>query len=427
MLCKQISYDLPYLWSKQFKLQKIPASALAYAITFLLLVGLVCTGVLFTASVNKRLEVNFAMEEHLVFDNLFAINYGAQLESNSQLTLSHINGDSTDLSIKSWGAYKVVVANTFHRSKSITKTALIGNSSLFSFATIFLPDQRQTLKVCGSTKISGNAYLSERGLERGHIAGKSYSNDKLIYGELRKSEKYLPELFENVKNLSLENFRLNTQKIEFPIIDTVFSFKTKTAFISEIEPIILSQKIQGNVIIHSFESITINASAKLENVILISPKVIFDDGFKGSLQVIAHEQVLLGKNVQLQYPSTITINELTPNTNREPRGVFMEEGSNVIGGILLVSQKPDFRNPLQLEMNNSIIGGLVYNVGETMVKGKIHGFIYTNSFMLKTGGGEYKNHLLDAEISSIELPKEFILPQWIKHSDKMKGEIITWF
>lgn len=408
-------------------MQKIPASALAYAITFLLLVGLVCTGVLFIASVNKRLEVNFAMEEHLVFDNLFAINYGAQLENNSQIILPHVHGDSSELTVKSWGSFKVVVANTFHRNKSITKTALIGNSSLYSYATIFLPDQRQTLKVCGSTKISGNVYLSERGLERGHITGKSYTNDKLVYGELRKSEKQLPELFGDVKNLGLENFRSDAQKIDFPLVDTVFSFKNKTSIISVIEPLQLSSKIEGNVIIHSFESITVTALAQIENVILIAPKVVFEEGFIGSLQVIAHEQVVIGKNVQLPYPSTITLNELTPNDNREPRGIFMEEGSSVIGGILLVSQKPDFRNQLVLEMDNSLIGGLIYNVGETVVKGKVHGYIYTDSFKLKAGGGEYKNHLLDAEISSVDLPNEFILPQWIKHSNKIKGEIITWF
>ncbi len=408
-------------------MHKTPASALAYAITFLLLVGLVCTGVLFIASVNKRLEVNFAMEEHLVFDNLYAINYGAQLQNNTQIIIPHVNGDSSIVTVKPWGSFRVVVANTFHRSKSLIKTALIGNSSLFSYATIFLPDQRQTLKVCGSTKISGNVFTSDRGLERGYIAGKNYTGDKLVYGNLKMSEKYLPELSEDVKNLSLESFRSSAEKIDFPLVDTVFSFQNATSIISEIETIVLSNKMGGNVIIHSFESITVTATAQIENVILIAPMVVFEEGFTGSLQVIAHEQVILGKNVHLRYPSTITLNELTPNSNRDARGVFIEEGSSVIGGILMVSQKPDFRNPLLLEMNNSLIGGLIYNVGETMVKGKIHGYVYTNSFTLKAGGGEYKNHLLDAEISSTELPVELLLPQWIKSSEKSNGEIIAWF
>jgi hypothetical protein len=408
-------------------LQKTPASALAYAITFLLLVGLVCSGLLFIASVNKRLEINFAMEEHLVFDNLFSINYGSQIEKNTEILLPHVNGDSSVVTIKNWGSYRVVVAYTFHNYKSITKTALIGNSSLFGYATIFLPDQRQTLKVCGTTKITGTVFLSERGLERGYIAGKNYEGDKLVYGTIKQSEKSLPPLNDDFKNISLESFRNDSKKIEFNFKDSVFSFQLKTSIISEIEPLELSTKIQGNVIIHSFESITVKATAKIENVILIAPRIDFEEGFEGSLQAIAHEKVVIGKNVKLHYPSTVTLNEITSNSNRDARGVFMEEGSSIIGGALLVSQNPDFRNPLKLEMQNSLIGGLIYNMGETMVKGKVHGYIYTNSFNLRTGGGEYSNHLMDAEINGNELPQELMLPQWIKNAEKKRGEIIAWF
>lgn len=408
-------------------MQKIPSSALGYAITFLLLVGLVCTGLLFVAGVNKRIEVNYSLEEHLVFDNLFALNLGAQSKENKQFLLPHVNGDTSKITIKNWGAYRVVVANTFHTNKSLIKTALIGNTSFYTYSTIFLPDQRQTLKVCGETRIYGNVLTSERGLERGYIAGKNYSGDKLVYGELQRSEKYLPELSPDFKNLSLESFISETEKIDFPQKDTIFSFENKTSLVTGIEPLVIAHRIEGNVILHSFESITVSSDAYLENVILIAPKVFFEEGFKGAVQVVAHEQVVLEKNVTLVYPSTISINEITENNNREPRGIILEEGSMIVGGVLLVSQKPDFRNPLKLEMNDAVIGGLIYNTGETQIKGKVHGYIYTAGFTLKAGGGEYKNHLLDAEISSIALPKEFILPQWIKHDEKTKGEIIAWF
>lgn len=408
-------------------MQKIPASALAYAITFLLLVGLVCTGVLFIASINKRLEVNYAMEEHIIFDNLYILNYGAKISESTEVTIPHVNGDSTKLIVKPWGSFKIVVANTFFQNKSITKTAIIGSRSNYEYATIYIPDEHQTLKVCGSTRIYGTVFSSDRGIERGYLNGKNYTGDKLIYGEHKHSKEVLPELLHYFRNISLQSFRSNVRNIDLPFIDTIFSFHEKTSLISVIEPIVLADKIEGNVIIHSFESITVRSSAQIENVILIAPKVIFEDGFIGSLQVIAHEKVIIGENVLLRYPSTIILNELTTNPDKESRGVFMEEGSSVVGGILIVSQNRDLRNPLLLEMNNSLIGGLIYNVGQTVVKGKIHGYVYTNSFIYKEGGGEYKNHILDAEISSRDLPVELLLPQWIKHSEKSNGEIITWF
>lgn len=405
-----------------------PSSALGYAINFLLLVGLVCTGVLIIAGVNKRIEINYTIDEHLIFDNLFALNHGAQQTNNGKFQLHHPAGDTTDLTVKNWGAYRIVVARTHHTYKSLTKSAIIGNRSAYSYATIYLPDTRQTIKVCGDTRIEGVVYAGERAVERGHIAGKNYTGDKLVYGEMRKSERYLPELVEDVRNLHLEYFLEDTRHIDLPAKDTSFGFDQQTALVSVKQALVISNRYKGNLILHSFESIQIKAEAQLENVIVIAPRVTFESGFSGTVQVIAHEEVYLEEGVTLRYPSTITLNELSENTMRLPRGIYLQPHASVVGGVLLVSQRPNFRAPVQLKIEqDAVVGGLIYNVGETEVKGKVHGYVYTNSFHLQAGGGEYKNHLLDAEIKSTTLPEELLLPGWIKNELPQKGEVITWF
>lgn len=403
------------------------ASALGYAITFLLLVGLVCSGVLFIASVNKRIELNYSLEEHLVFDNLFAINSAAQRPQNGQFQYAHPSGDTSEIMVRNWGAFRVVVARTHHHNRSLVKSAIIGNRSVYSYATVYLPDTRQTIKVCGDTRIEGTVYAGERAVERGYITGKNYTGEKLVYGETKKSEKYLPELIPDVQNLTLESYIKGTTKIDFPQRDTTFTFGQPTQLVSSIDPIIVNRNLSGNLIIHSFDSIFVNAGVQLENLILIAPKVRFEKGFRGSVQVVAHEEVHLEEDVKLIYPSTVTLNEISENSVRVPRGIYLQEGSLVVGGILLVSQKPNFRAPLELKIDHATVGGLIYNVGETEVRGKVHGYIYTNGFSLRAGGGEYKNHLLDAEINSTKLPEELLLPQWIKHKEPLKGELITWF
>ncbi len=405
---------------------KLTASALGYAINFLLLTGLVCSAVLFAASVNKRIEVNYSVKEHLVFDNLLAVNYGAKSTENKQSFLYHAHGDTSRITVKNWGAFRVVTATTFHRENAIQKTALIGSSGLYSYATVYVPDNRQALKVCGDTKISGILYGSERGVERGHISGKNYTRDKLIYGDTRKSDKSLPELHESARNLTLESFITGVQKIEMPQKDSVFSFDGTTSLVSSVEPLVIENKLKGNLIIHSFESISIKNVAQLEHVIIIAPVVTFEKGFRGSAQVIAHEQVILEEQVVLSYPSTLVLNELQENPGLSPRGIYLKEGAMLVGGILMVSQKPNFRKPLELKIEEAVVGGLIYNIGETEIRGKIHGYTYTNSFTVRIGGGEYKNHLVDAEISSETLPKELVLPQWIKTDENKKTEIITW-
>jgi hypothetical protein len=403
---------------------KLSSSALGYAISFLLLVGLVCSAVLFISSVNKRIEINYLTKEHLIFDNIVAINYGAKEIENKQRLLVHVNGDTSKITVKNWGAFKIVTAKTFHRNQFVHKTAMVGYSDLYSYAVVYTPDSRQALKLCGETKINGTFYGSERGLERGHIAGKHYAYEKLIEGEMKVGEKMLPELHQSVKNITIESFIEDAVKIDMPIKDSIFSFENQTSLVTSINPVIITNKLKGNLIIHSFHSIEIKKEAQLENIIVIAPNVLFEKGFRGKVQVIAHEQVVLEEGVKLEYPSTIILNELS--SNQTPKMVHLNQQSMVVGGILIVSQRPDFRNFPKLIIQNAVVGGLVYNIGETEVTGKIHGYTYTNNFSVRIGGGEYKNHIIDAEFSNATLPKELILPQWIKTDETKKTEIIKW-
>lgn len=409
--------------------KKSNASALGYAISFLLLVGLICCGVLFISSVNKRLEMNYTMQEHLVFDNYLSLTLGANTREKQQITLFHPAGDTSDIFIKPWGAYKVVTANTRHSGRFITKSALIGYPIKTTLPSLYLADNNQSLKLCGNTKIEGEVFLPERGVDRSYIGGKHYENDQLIYGIQKKSETYLPALNPVYADLRWSTFiREGGSKMAYFSRDSIFSFDHETTIISQITPLYLKNKIQGNVILHSFDSIIVTAAAQLENVILISPCVRFEEGFKGSVQVIAHQKIICEKNVKLLYPSTLVLNEIDFNQSETSAFVRMQEGAKVIGGILLTSQQPNFRKPVQLDIaSGATVGGLVFNTGETLLYGKIIGNIYTQTFKINAGGGVYTNNLLDVLISSVRLPKDFLYPDWLKEMELKTAKIITCF
>lgn len=408
--------------------KRVSSSALGYAITFLFLIGLICSGVLFISSVNKRLELNYNIKEHIMMDNYMSLLLGASSDKEGTRRIVHVAGDTSEITLKPWGAFKVVVAKTWHNNRSITKSAMIGSGLENNLPVLYLPDNNQSLKLIGDTKIEGTAYLPERGLDRGYIAGKNYTNDKLLYGDQKKSEKYLPKIKELYRNLSLENFIKDTKKIDGIPGDTVFAFDQQTSLFSSIEAVNINQMIKGNVIIHSFDSIFVSSTAILENVILISPRVRFEKGFKGSVQVIAHERITCEEDVRLTYPSTLVLNETKMNMGTENSGIILKENVQVRGGILMVSQTSNFRKPIRLKIDTkSLVAGIIYNQGETEIKGKMIGHLYTQSFNLKAGGGEYSNHLLDVVISSEKLPKEFIIPNWMEENKVGKSKIMSCF
>lgn len=404
------------------------SSALAYSITFLLIIGLLCSGVIFITSVNKRLEYNYTMKEHLVMDNYLSLLVGAKMKDHTNRTIIHPAGDTSKIVTKPWGVFKMVVAETFHKGKKQVKSALIGYEIKDNLPSLYMVDNNQPLKLAGSTKIEGVAYLPERGVEHAYISGKNYTGTKLIYGTTKKSDRFLPKLKEVYRNITFETLNKNCQKVEQIHKDSSYSFKEKTSLFTSITSINLQNDIRGNIIIHSFDAIYVSSNSYLENVILIAPKITFEKNFKGSCQAIAHQSIICEENVSLNYPSTLLLNEREFNVSDISNEIVLAENTKVLGGILLVAQNSNFRKPICLKQSaKSIIAGLVYNQGSSEIMGTISGHLYTQALNLKTGGGEYSNLLMDCKISADLLPKDFIIPDWLEEEKVGDGRIIMSF
>jgi hypothetical protein len=406
-------------------MKKLNSSALGYAISFLLIIALICSGVLFISSANKRLEFHYALKEHLLFDNYVALKIGSKCEEPTTKTIIHLAGDTSRITVKNWGLYRMVVAKTFHSTNQIISSALIGVAIEDELPALYIPENNQVLRLAGDTKLEGIVSVSERGVDRANLAGRSYVNDKLVYGSLKKSERYLPKLRKEYQNLRYEDFISNTHKLEKIHQDSVYSFDTITSLYSSINPIYIQNNIQGNVIIHSFDSIVVSSKAILTNVILIAPKVRFEKKCKISVQVIASKSIVCEEGVRLTYPSTLVLNEQQAEIDGRNHQIILQEHSQVLGGILMVSQNSNFRKPIQLKVSpTALVSGLVYNVGESEMRGSIIGHFYTNALRLNSGGGDNANHLLDCTISSTQLPSYFMLPNWLDGVKVGKQKII---
>ncbi len=404
----------------------LKASSLGYAVSFLLLIGLVSSGLLFITSVNKRLEMNYTLEDHMLLNNYMSLKYGATKENNCNLQLIHNSGDTSNVSVKKWGAFKAVVSRTKHQYKNYTRSAIVGNELIGKHPVMYLPNQRNEIKLCGESVIVGDIYISRKGISRGHISGKPFLGDVLFKGQKFESERSLPPLNKQALEVSFKDFIGKSIKIDLPQKDTTFSFNNETRMINSSQSITITNSVIGNCVIHSFDSIYVSSTATLEHVILFAPVIYFEKGFKGKVQAFASKKIICENNVKLEYPSTIVLIE-TEDELGQKHGIYLQKESSVIGGVLLISRLPNFRKPIELIIDNSIVGGLVYNQGVTELKGEIIGHIYTSSFRLNYGGGQYLNYLLDAKLSSEKLPEGFILPNWLEKDKSNGSKIIQCF
>ena len=415
------------IWLKRLN-QRVKASAMIYALFLLTVVSIVIAGLFQLSSLNHQLSSKFEIEEILVNNSesgiAYAQAYFLEIKPNTKNAVRLFNEgiDSVELTKKNWGAYQIIESKAIHNHKSYTKMVMVGSKSKLDYPNLYLADLGRPLSLSGKTKIEGNCKLPESGVKRAYIANESYQGEKLIYGTKGESEKQLPKINDELI-LQMNLMEGEKQEWDNSLEQFYCPFDSVAVhFYSENPIYITEQTFRGQIIIESKDSIVISANANLRDVIIKSPKIIIEEGFRGNIQCLATEKIEIQEYVILEYPSVLSLIE---NNQKElPSTINIKSNTQIIGSIFLISEAPNFRKPIKLMIDKgAVVNGFVYCNGETELKGKINGSIYTQSFYLKTASSAYQNHLLNAEILN-QLPEEFIPIPLLEVSNQIK--IVQW-
>lgn len=406
----------------------IRAAALSYAIVFSLLVGLICSGVIFISATQKKIEVLQTNSEHLLFDSYVAVQLGMHsVQPGDSVSYIHPSGDTSIIIHRQWGAFSMISVVTHKGSGKRQRSALTGLIQAPQLPCFYLSGNSSGLKITGETHLEGTVFVPKGSVERAYIAGKNYTREQLVYGKIETAETGLPPLKPQWRDLQAGQLTSGLSARPYSPRDSSYSFHHSTTYYRQFEPIVIGNSIHGNVIIHSYDSIFVEARAQLSNVILIAPVVRFEAGFTGNVQVVAHESITCEKDVHLTYPSILALNELSMRNIQRKRTLVLDENTEVLGGILITSQSSDFRKLPFLELRpGSVAAGLIYNSGETEACGTIIGSLFTSQLSVRTGGGMYGNHLVDAHISTKRLPSYFLLPGWLEQQHNVRPKILAW-
>jgi len=391
---------------------RVKSSAMFYALFLLSIVSIVIAGLFQLSSLNQQLEFKLELESILVNNSksglVYAKAYFQELPSNQETTIRLFDKgiDSVVISKRNWGGYQIIESKAVHNSNSFTKVVLVGSQNKLPLPNLYLADQGRPLSLCGKTRLEGSCLLPKSGVKRAYIYGENYQGTDLIYGSKKESKKQLPQINDElILNLNLvANLK---QEWNNEIENLIVSFDSIGVHLFSNNPIYInSQTLKGQIIIESKDSIVVSSNSVLEDVILKSPKIIIEENFRGSFQCLASQNINVEKNVILEYPSVLALVE--SKSGLIPSSIDISTNVQLIGSVFLVSESPDFRKPVSLNIEEkSILNGLVYCDGQTQLKGEVNGSLYTKSFYLKTASSAYQNHLLNAKISN-NLPDEFI-------------------
>lgn len=418
--------------------KKVNAGALYYAVFIALLIS-VLSGLLLAYTyihnsyINRQILQEQALSNvksgiNMVLKNPELIGYGNQEE----VKLFGNDYDIVKLRKEHWGAYDLIYSNSQRQSYKASKIAFVGDHlGKKEDIALYLTDKKKYLSISGNTLLKGTCYLPKLGIKRAYIEGQGYQNRELVYGKILQSEAKLPAL--------------NTEKIKY-IESLVTKQPTKEDSIVEITPNVSSEliynsfynktlilysdqitnlsgmRLEGNIILKFDQEITIPENCSLKDIIIIAPSVRITDGFKGTVQILATDKILVGSACQLKYPSFLGV---VKDKEDKEFSLVLGKNTTIAGGLLLYSAVSSIKNPHKIKLEESSkVYGSVYCNGYIEHRGNVYGSLYCDGFTLKTAASLYENHLLNATIDHSKLPEEFVGINLVKKP--VNEQIIKW-
>ena len=383
----------------------VKAHSLLYAIYICLLISIVCGGLLCFSNLYNQLNLHYNLQEELYIHNQSLVNFalGNQLDAD-HLPEVEERGIKGEFFINNHGLLTVLKTSSFVKNDTVKAIHMVGSYDSGSTA-IHLANFSQALAYSGKVSVIGDAFLPTTTVESSFVLNEM--NHFSHQGGKKVSEIQLPKInpsFEKIfEGINAEKTSIHSlEKIKDSLYFNSFHNPTKEINIASL----LSNAIfKGNFILRNNQSITVSKTAVLEDVILIAPEIIFEEGFSGNVQAFATKKIELKEGTVLNYPSVVCVF----NKTNEESTIKINEKCTVQGAVVL------FGNPIHKINANSIeiakegtILGDIYCTGKLDVKSDVWGSVYTNRFFMKTLTSSYDNIISNIEINCKKRPEYFI-------------------
>ena len=383
----------------------VKAHSLLYAMYICLIISIICGSLLYLANLYNQLNLHFNLEEEMYIHNQSEVNFalGNQI-SYEELPIDKNSKIKGNYEVKQYGLLTILLANSVLRNDTISSAHFVGSYSLDKTA-IYLANFTKSLSYSGNLKLVGDNELPTTYIEASYITNKP--NNLITQGKTSISELMLPEIntkFKEVfQGINAEKTILSqVEKPKDSMFFNSFQNTTKEVYVNSV----LSNVIfKGNFVLRSKDSIRVKKNTILEDVILMAPKITFEEGFTGTVQAFASKEIKLEQKVILNYPSVVCVY----NPTFEESLIKIKKECKITGAVVLFGSTLESINKNNVEIDQEgLIFGDIYCTGRLDLKSKVYGSVYTNRFYLKTTSSTYDNMISDIEINTSKRPKYFI-------------------
>lgn len=399
----------------------IKAGSLLYAIYVCLIIAILSGGLIYIFTINKTLATRYDIKEQLVDRCQSCFDYYLKTSRQNNEAVNKLDlfndGLICELTEERWGMFSKLSGKAFFKTDTVNSQFIIGEKKAKNSLALYLCDFGEELKISGSTKIHGNVKLPKKRYKTVNILGNQQINNPKLDGSIGVSSQNLPKIIppeliypENTWETSLEQLRNKS------IVYRGFDQSTAIVFLDKGTDLDRIQ-LKGNFIIKSLDTIRISNTAKLEDVIIQSPKVIVEEGFDGSIQLYADKEVVVESNVRLRYPSCIVIDDSARDYEKK---ITIDEDVEIYGGLVIDgnSFRERQNNFIDIEENTMVVGDIYCN-GILQLKGSVIGTVYTHKLQLETKSSKYADVILNGVIDTENIPEGYVgLPLFSNSNEK---------
>lgn len=404
--------------------KKLKGGALYIALIISILIGTILSVFILLSNFNNRETITRLSQTQLQWNLESAINL-VQSESfvpaeNYQWKKNEFNDDSIKIKKLQWGAFVLISAETKNRHQYLQKTGLFGINS-FKDTALMVNDFGRPVNLAGTISFNGYCYLPKGAYKTTFIEGQGFSSTGDISGNIKSAPAYIPEpgkqFIEALESCTKE-ISSTTDSIITNIDVVQNKFTAKTAIYQTSNLRLERNNLKGNIKIIINNEVIIDKDAHLEDVLIIAKKVRIRKEFKGSLQVIASDSIIVEENSVLNYPSSLIVHK-KENTLHDGMGtISISKNCRIEGAILcLSSAKAETPNVIIAIDKECEVNGLIYSSGYAGIQGKITDNIFAKKLLLKTPSSVYENHLLNCEIDSKKYSNIIAVPALFENSN----------
>jgi hypothetical protein len=383
----------------------VKAHSLLYAIYICLIVSIICGALLYFSNLYNHLNLYYNIQEELYIQNQSVLNFalGNKVQP-AEIDKDEKTGIEGSFETKLYGLLTLILAKSYISNDTVSSAHFAGARNLDK-NSIYLTNLSKPLYYSGKVKLVGDNQLPSTFIETSYI--NNSLNELKVEGKSNISESQLPELNSDFKKIFLG---IKSEKIKLANMEKTKDSLYYNSFVNSTKEVTVNHNLsniifKGNFILRSDDSIRVKKNTVLEDVILIAPKITFEEGFKGTVQAFATKGIELEEKVTLNYPSVICVY----NEGAEESKIKIKKECTISGAVILFGNKIDLIDKHSIEIDESgLLFGDLYCTGKLMIKSNVYGSVYTNRFFIKTGSTSYDNLISDIEINTTKRPDYFI-------------------